>query len=325
MSDVLKYSQGQTATFTADFITVVGQPVDVPDASIRIVGPGGSDTLLPTDMIHKFTGFYYYDWGIPNSLPVGTYTAVVSGSVDGTLNSISSYVSIVEAGSPTPEGTTQREIGLIDALNTYIDPINKIPIYNELARRNQAGDVYRFNWPRWNMGNPEIRRNNVVITDGFLMDMDAGVVTFSKPQHETDVVRATYNFRLFSTIDMRRFLMDAMNQINLEAPGTAFSLETIPDNWVGVLLMGATKNALKAAIQRLTFQEPRTIFGDPELAKEAIETYKALKENNEKEFSEEKKKLKRSRWPRPASVVSPEFTLPGGRARWFRYLFSGSV
>lgn len=311
--------------FTAEFVTVVGQPVDVPDASIRIVGPGGVDTLLPTDMTHKFTGFYYYDWDIPNSLPVGTYTAVVSGSVDGTPNAMSTYISIVAAGSPTPEGATQREVGLIDGLNVYIDPINKIPIYNELARRSQDGTIFRFNWPRWNMGNPEIRRNRKVITEGFQLDMDAGVVTFDRPQHETDVVQASYNFRLFSTNDMRRFIMDALNQINLEAPGTVYSVENVPDNWVGVLLMGATKNAMKAAIQKLTFQEPRTIYGDPELAKEAIETYKALKENNEKEFAEEKKKLKRSRWPRPASVVSPEFTLPGGRARWFRYLFSGNV
>lgn len=278
-------------------------------------------------MTHLYPGFYYYDWVIPNSLPVFTYTVRITGTVDGDPTAMTVYVSVLEAGSPTPAGATQREIGLIDALNVYINPANRIPIYNELARRNRDGTIFRFNWPRWNLGNPEIRRNGEIITpddNDFQLDMDAGVITFDNAQHPSDVIEASYNFRLFSTNDMRRFLSDALNQMNVEPPMSIYSLENVPDNYVGVLLMGATKNAMKQLIQQLSFQEPRTIFGDPELAKEAIENFKALKENNEKEFKDEKINIKK-RLPKSAMVVGSQLTLPGGRSRWFRMLFTSSM
>lgn len=326
MAEVLTYSQGQTATLTADFVTSPqGQPVDVPDAQIRIIGSGGSSILDLTAMTHLYTGFYYFDWTIPNSLPVNTYTVVISGTVDGITTSMSAYIAVLEAGSPTVGALTQREVGLIDALNVYINPTNNIPIYNELARRNRTFDVYKFAFPRWNLGNHEIRRNGVIIENGFTLNLENGSVVFNKPQHPSDEIEASYNFRYFSTVAMRRFLSDAANDINIEVPATVYSLDSVPDNYVGTLLKGAVANAMKQLILSLSFQEPELVFGSPERAKSAIENFKTLKENNEKTFAESKKLLKRGRWARPASVVNPEYTLPGGRARWFRYLFSGSV
>jgi hypothetical protein len=120
-------------------------------------------------------------------------------------------------------------------------------------------------------------------------------------------------------------MSDALGQINLEAPGTNFTLDTIPDSYVGVMLLGASKNAMKALIFCLMFQEPSQVFGGAEGAKAAIETLKSLKENNEKEFAADKKQIKKAVYPKIAMVSTPEYTMPGSRSRWFRYLFgSGS-
>lgn len=327
-SDCLIYSQGQTATITAQFVTSTGQPVDAPDASIRIVGPGGIDILAPTDMIHVFTGFYYYDYPIPNSLPVNTYTVVISGTVIGTPTSMSIFLKVLPAGTYTPASFSQHSIELVMALERYIGCAQHIPVYQELATRtNRDGDQVALNWPRWNLSNHKIRLNNELITEGFVLDFDTGVITFPAPLHPTDRVTATYNFRFFTQIDLLGFLSDAIGQINIEPPqNVMFSLDNFPDQFVGVLLQGAAKNAIKQMLFCLAFQEPQTIFGGPENAKAAIDTFKMLKENYEKEFTADKKTLKtKMSYPKISAIVQPEFTLPGGRSRWFRYLFSSNV
>jgi len=323
-SECLVYAQGQTATVTAQFVTASGQPIDVPDAQIRIVGPGGVDILALSDMIHVFTGFYYYDYPVPNSLPVNTYTIVISGTVLGTTSSMSISLKIVLAGVKTPASFSQHSIELVAALERYIGCAQHIPIYQELAARNGAGDQYSLNWPRWNLSNYKIRLNNEIVSSGYTVDLDTGVITFAAPLHPTDRVMASYNFRFFTQLDMLGFLSDAIGQINIEPPqNVMFSLDNFPDQFVGVLLQGAAKNAIKQMLFCLAFQEPQTIFGGPERAKESIDTFKALKENYEKEFTADKKTLKtKMSYPKISAIVQPEHTLPGGRARWFRYMFS---
>ena len=314
MPDVLTYAQGQTATLTAGFSTISGMAVDVPDATIKAIGQGGSVVLAPHPMIRLYTGFYYYDWAIPNTLPVDVYTVIVTGTVMGVENLSPTYLNVIPAGSPTPVSPSQREIGMIDALNSYIGCANHIPVYNELARRNAGRNKYFFTWPRWNLGANEIRRNGEIITAGFTLDYESATVTFVTPQHDTDKIMASYNWRFLTTNEMLRFLNDALSQINIQAPGTGYTLDTVPDNYVGVLMMGAVKNAMKHLIMCLSFQEPATIFGTMENAKAAIDNFKSLKENNEKEFAEEKKQVKRQRYVAISAVVTPEYTLPGGRS-----------
>jgi hypothetical protein len=226
---------------------------------------------------------------------------------------MSIFLQVLPAGTETPVSASQRTAELIAALETYIGCAQRIPVYNEIPRRNTAGDIWRLTWPRWNLGNHEIKLNNEIIDTGFTLSLDSGTMTFSKPLHPSDKLFASYNFRMFSQMDMIRFLSDALSQINLEPPGTNFNLDTVPDTHVGILMMGASKNALKHLLFCLAFQEPATIFGGPDRVKDAISTFQSLKENNEKEFATEKKQIKKAVYPRIAVISVPEHTLPGGR------------
>jgi hypothetical protein len=121
---------------------------------------------------------------------------------------------------------------MVAALESYIGCAQHIPVYEELARRNRDNTVYQFTWPRWNLGNHAIFVNNKIVENPvppapqvFTLNGDTGTLTFTSARHVTDKVYASYNFRMFSTIDELRFLSDALNQINLETPGT---------NWVPV-------------------------------------------------------------------------------------------
>lgn len=327
MAEVLQFAQGQTATLTAQFVTSpAGMPIDVPDATIEVIGPGATSVLPATAMtgVSGLTGFYYYDWVIPNSLDVNTYTVLVSGTVLGVPTAMTTYLQVLQAGTPTPVSSSQRVIELLAAFDSYIGCAQRIPVKNELAMRSATRDQFQLTFPRWNLGNHAIYLNKQKITTGYTINYDTGTITFPKPMLESDSVMAHYNFRWFTQVDLLRFLSDALSQINLEPPGTVFSLESIPDPHVGVLMMGATKNAIKHLLFCLAFQEPSKVFGSPDELNRALETFKYIKENNEKEFTEEKKNLKRARYPSTMAIVAPEHTLPGGRARWFRYLFSGS-
>lgn len=327
-SDVLMYAQGQTATFTATFVTSPqGMPVDVPDATIQIIGPGGVEVLQSIDMIHVFTGFYFFDYPIPNSLPVNTYTVFITGTVMGTPTAMSIFLQVVPAGVVTPVSFSQNSAELLAAFDRYIGCAQHIPVYQELAIPNKNKDQWRVNWPRWNLGNHIIKVNNNMVTDGFTIDVDTGNITFGAPLHPTDRVNVSYNFRWFSQIDLLGFINDAISQINIEpSQNVMFTLDNFPPQFVGVLLQGAAANAIKALLLCLIFQEPQTVFGGPDRAKDAISSLQALKENYEAVFTKDKATLKKmASYPKISAVVQPEYTLPGGRSRWFRYLFSNNV
>ena len=326
-SDSLTYAQGQTATITAQFVTLTGAPIDVPDSSISIYGASGALIHGPVSMIHVTNGFYYYDYEIPNSLPVATYTIRITGTVAGIPSAITEYLKVVLAGTTTDVTLSSKQAELIAALEVYIRCAQRIPVFGEPARCSTASvDRFQFSWPRWNLTNAEVKKNDEIITSGFTLDYDTGSLTFDSPLHQTDRITGSYNFRWFTQVDELRFLSDALGQMNIEPGGyNNMTLNTIPDSFVGILMMGAVKNALKEMIFCLQFQQPQTVFGGKEGVKDAIENFRSLKENNEKEFERDKKQMKKAVFPSIRVVSTPEFTLPGGRSRWFRYLYSTGI
>lgn len=325
-SDSLSFVAGQVATLTAQFVTSpAGQPVDIPDPAIQIIGPGGETIIGPVSMVHVMTGFYYYDWTIPNSFPSNTYTIRYTGTVLGIPTAASSYVKIWPPGTPALYAQTPKQVELIAALETYLGCAQNIAVYNEIARRNSTKQLFQFSWPRWNLGNHAIFMNDEEVTDGFSIDFDSGTIRFDIPRIDSDRIVGTYNFRFFSQIDLLRFINDAISQYNVAPPGDTWTIDNLPDRLVGVIMQGAAANAIKKMLMCLNFQQIKTIFGGAEEASKTQSNLDSLKKNYEETFNELKKEAKRSRYPSIAAIVQPEYTLPGGRSRWFRYLFSSSV
>jgi hypothetical protein len=299
-------------------------PVNVPDATIEIFGPSGSIILVPTAMVLVVTGLYYYDYVIPNSLAVNTYTVRFSGTILGTPTANSIYMRVVAAGSSA--GTPSAgQSAAASALERYIRCAQYIPVESELARVSYDRTEAQLQWPRWNLTNPIIRRNDKIIANGFAIDYDIGKITFDAALHETDKIDASYVFRWFSQEELVGYLNDALNRINIEPPGTTYTLDTMPDMMMGIVLHGAASQAIQAMMMCLQFQKPKTVFGGPEGAKDAFGNLNTLKENHEKMFNEDRRKFKIARYPRIAIISKPEYTLPGGRSRWFRYLYSSNI
>jgi len=323
-NDCLTFAQGALATLTAQFVTLTGMPVNVSDATIEIFGPSGSTILAAIAMDGPIvTGLFFFDFVIPNSLPVGSYTVRFSGTVLGTPTAATMLLRVVAPGASV--GVSTGAARAAAALQRYIRCAQAIPIEAELARVNFDKDEALLNWPRWNLSNPIIRRNDKIINSGFTIDFDNGLIRMDSTLHDTDKIDATYNFRFFSQEDLVGFLNDALAVFNIEPSGTSFSLENLPDAFLGVILHGAAANAIRSLMFCIQFQKEATIFGGQDRAKDVFSNLNTLKENHEKTFEDNKVKAKRSRWPKISANVSPEFTLPGGRSRWFRFLFSSNV
>lgn len=319
--DCLTFAAGQVATLTAQFvISPTGQPVDVPDAKVAVYD--GDATVLPeTDMIHVLTGFYYYDWIIPNSLPPKTYTVRYTGTVAGVSTAATAYAKVLPAGTPPGVVQTSSQVDAIAALEIYLGCAQKIPVYQEVSRRNKDRDAFQLTWPRWNLGNHAVFINKDETLDAKI-DLNTGTVRFDSPLHPTDQVSATYTFRFFADTELLRFINDAISWFNMEPPGTNFIIENLPDNAIGTVMLGAAAAGIRKLLMCINFQEPQTIFGGKEAAQQAHSNFMSLKQNYEDSFNLYKKQYKRARWPSTVANVQPEYTLPGGRSRWFRYLFS---
>ena len=103
-----------------------------------------------------------------------------------------------------------------------------------------------------------------------------------------------------------------------------YTSDTLPTQMFGVIMQGAAALAIQKLLMCWSIQQVRKIFGDKDAA--AVQAnWQSLKQNYEEQFKELRAQAKISRYPTPAAVVAPEYTLPGGRSRWFRYLFSSSL
>lgn len=324
MADLI-FAQGQTATLAAQFVTTAGMPMDVDDATVEIFGPSADVVLGPTAMTNVTTGFYFYDYVIPNSLYPFTYTVRYTGTILGTASAITQTLQVVEAG--TPLAMTQRQADLMAALEIYICCCQRVPVLDDIGRRSSDATVIRFSWPAWNLTNAEIRVNDLIVTSGFAINYDDGTVTFETPRLPTDRITASYNFRIFSDVDLLRFLSDSLDMVKLEPPADfTMTIDNMPSRFTGVVLLGAAALAYARFVECLQFPQFQTIFGGREGAKDAIANFMKLKENKEKQFERDKKTLKtKGPYPKMHIISTPEYTLPGGRARWFRYLFSSQV
>jgi len=324
MADVLYFTAGELAALTAQFVTSpAGQPIDVPDASVQVFGSGGSNVIGPVAMTQIVTGFYFYDWIIPNSLPEGAYTVRYTGTVLGVPTAATSSVQVFPPGTPSGLTMTPQQVALVAGLETYLGCMQAIPVVSELARRNVTMQEFQFTFPRWNLGNHTIFVNKEEVLTGFTMDFDNGRVRFDSPMIPSDIVRGTYTFRFFSTTDLLRFINDAINNLNAGPPLLSYTPETLPTQFFGVIMQGAAALAIQKLLMCWSIQQVRKIFGDD--APEVRSNWESLKKNYEEQWKDLRAQAKISRYPTPAAIVAPEYTLPGGRSRWFRYLFSSSI
>jgi hypothetical protein len=186
--------------------------------------------------------------------------------------------------------------------------------------------IYSFAYKNWNQDPaPIVRVNNRIRDDGWHLDYD-GKIYFDTNLTPEDSINVYYNFSYFSRQELMSFLLLGLQMMNSVPPASTIytSLDVCPWEWEACILAYAAKTAMQRLIFGWSFQERKIIWGDTETAQQAAQLWQDLYKDYNEIFIEQSKNAKTKKLPGIALYVTPEYTLPGGRSRWFRYLYKAN-
>jgi len=280
-------------------------------------------------------GLYYVQWLVPVDLEPGKYYDRWNYQYDenGEVFEETTYFEVGLAdtfmsfsGSNISVEITEKVAQLLRALiNDFIYEAQHIPLYWEQGIRTADSTRYDFAFKNWlEDPKPLVRKNGRLMKDGWVVDYDKGQLFFQNAPDETDDISVSYNFAYFSVDELSSFLNAGLMAMNALPPSTwnYTNLQWIPRHWdYGVLLMAAI-HALRRLVMGLNFQERSIIFGeDPDRARAVQQQFQQLYQDYSALWTDISDGIKKA-LPATAMVVVPEYTLPGGRSRWFRYLYT---
>lgn len=317
------FEQNSPSTLFLRITTFEGQPTDPSSISLSITNDLDEEVIggIPEKII---AGFYIFDWYIPADQGVGTYQATWSYTVNGEdFQEVQQFNVAADGEIRLHSLYSDRLVSIRMALTVHLSCAQAIPVYNEQGVIESDKRTVTFNFPRWNQNiRTRIFLNEKPVTEGATIDYFRGKVIFDSLLTDYDTVTSDYNFRWFDDADLDRFLQNAMSTVNSYPPVEGYNLFNVPDRFIPHILYGASRDAIRHLLLCLQFQEPQEVFGGPEKSQNAFQQLETLKKNFEEDFRALLEQKKYGPYKGLTKViVTPEFTLPGGRSRWFRYLF----
>jgi hypothetical protein len=319
---------GGTAVFFFTFVTVSGEMYDPSNIDISITDPDGAvaDTGTAADKLE--TGRYAYSWDIPEDAEPGLYTIYVNYTVKqvgGSSTELLTEAFVV--GEAEEEHVTPQVVSFRAFVESLIGYTQRIPVYHEIGQLDSTRTTAKFTFPRWNQpAGAEVFLNGVPKTDGFEVDFLKGRVIFSHVLSSVDEIYVNYNFRWFTDNEIDNFVAQGTEIFNQYPPSSVYTLINLPIRYGITISEQAAVFALRRLIMDLHFQEPAIVFGGMDRADKLMGSLETLKQNMEEEINKLYEMKKYGPYTGlTRTVTAPEFTLPGGRSRWFRYLFKGAM
>lgn len=304
--------------------------------TVTILDKNGVDVIGTATAAIQSVGVYYADWFVPIVLPIGRYydkwtftfrgdtsaTEVITDfevhPADSILNFSSSTVS--------SQYNSTMEKAIMELQNYLIYEVMHIPIYGEQARRTADGFRYNFAFKNWNPDpRPLIRVNNKIDDEKWYADYN-GNIFFETARDVSDVIYGDYNFSFFSKDDLAGFVKTGLDAMNAVPPAstTYRDIAAAPQEWWHGIMLYASIQALRRILLGMTLQETAIIFGDKDQLNSARDIYKSLYDDYFSLWKELSVGIKK-KLPMIGQISIPEYTLPGGRARWYRYMFTTSL
>ncbi|MAH42651.1 hypothetical protein CL614_02900 [archaeon] len=302
-----------------------GDPKNIYDITISIDDAIGEETI--SGVPEKIqSGYYVFEWDMDSDVAAGVYFITWSYTDENDDDFTSLQEIVISDDGDNSSIYSGRINDLRVALEFHIRAAMNIPVYQEQSKPSTNNRLYSFTFPRWNQtAGVRIYRNQELINEGFEINYFKGSVMFDDPLTDFDVINADYNFRWFDDAQLIRFLQNSLDTLNFHPPASRFTLVGAPMRYISGILYGAARDALRELIMSLAFQEPQQVFGGQEKASALSSNLDTLKKNYEEDFNSMLAAKKFGPYVGLTRVVvTPEYTLPGGRSRYFRYLFSGS-
>lgn len=325
--NVGNFSQGTANSLFLKITDIDGCARSAEDVKITI-SKEDSYTDPVVDLVKTSTvqeGYYFYEWVVDVNAVAGKYTITWSYLLEGEEHYTVQTVIVSE--KPDSENAYWGIVNdLRVALEYHIRSAMNIPVYFEQAKPSKDKKCFKFTFPRWNQSaGVRVYRNQEIVENGVVVNYFKGEVNFSQPLSSYDVVNCDYNFRWFEDGQLYRFLQAGLQRYNFFPAVSYYTLDMIPDRAVTPVLYAATIDALREMMMSLQFQEPQLVFGSTERAQNVFSNLDTLKKNYEESLKAMLDAKKNGPYAGLTKmIVTPEYTLPGGRSRWFRYMFTGS-
>lgn len=318
---------GTTATFFFTFSDIEGILFDPSDIDVTILDSDGTtvETGLKTDKLE--TGMYAWEWDIPSDQTPGLYSIRVDYTIEQTDGSTAAFITeSFVVGESDIEVIPAGQIAFRNFVEALIGYTQRIPVFHEIGRLNNDKTIADFSFPRWNQpAGTRVFINGKPITSGFNVNYLKGEITFSDVLASVDEIQASYSFRWFTDGEIDAFVAQAVQVFNQYPPHSGYVAATLPSRYGITIAKQAAIDLIRRLMMDLCFQETAKIFGGMDRADKVIGMLGDIKKNYEEEIN----KLYEQKKYQPyigltKTVTVPEFTLPGGRSRWFRYLFKGA-
>jgi hypothetical protein len=300
---------------------------------------GGQQGWGPFYARKESTGIWYIDWFVdPTKVPVGTYYDIwrFQWSSSDSVKTMTFPITVLQADKYLNYTKPAVAQAMGDCVPEMLRELNcsllyeaqHIPNYWEQGYRTDSygspNTTLNFAYQNWNDDpRPLLRRNGELMNGGWTPDM-MGTIKLGRPADPEDHFFARYFFRYFSDECLMTFLNEGLYMMNATPPAsmTYGDLCSAPFAWRAGIMLYASMQALRRIVFGVSFQERAIIYGeDPARAQEAAARYQQLYSDYMTLWMEIRKDSKTKVLPAIFQISTPEYTLPGGRSRWFRYLY----
>jgi hypothetical protein len=317
----------QTTIFSFGLAPYDGTSVDISTLDIKVVLTGGPTSVYQTMSFGnespniKITGDATGGYTVKLTLFPNFDTNLESGQ------RVDLYLKIKDsAGNPMTTYNCKYSVMLsdhYDALTYLLKDVMELTVDYEQGRINHDGTEVEFTYKYWDLAStPKVYKNSIPIVNGYTVDKQNGKIRFNSPLRHTDpvdVITADYKFGVFSENEMIAFLNQSVATYNGFRPMTTYGIGSMPIFADAAMTLGAAFFALQSIGIGFLNQQARVKWGEAEWKElmGQVETIKSKYQEQWNKLLEEKK----YNLARPASIYEPSYTLPGGRSRFFRYMF----
>lgn len=320
------FAAGEYVVFCFDFPDINGILYDPTDIAVTIYDPSSTAILTKDSLERVETGQFALTWTIPTDATPGLYILTMqynSDTINGIItSSFNESFTITEEPSATVNGRLLAQRSFLE--ESLLDSFQRIPVYDEPLQLNKDRTKVKSTFPRWNQpAGIIVHVNGDVMETGYTVDYLRGIVTFDNPLTTVDEVTVSYNFRWFTDAQLEDYIIEGINWVNIWPPQTSWSFYRIPGTWIVASSQAAAIMAFRKLMADLLLQEPAKVFGGLERAEKMFANLETLKKNYEDTLFKMLEQKKNGPYVGlHMTITTPEFTLPGGRSRWFRMLFS---
>ena len=318
--------------FKFDLVPFNGATLDMSTFSVAVRISGG-----PTKVTQNLT-FVQGDDGLTlvgNDTDGYSVSLDVFTNFDTNFDNQQSVVLTINVSDTDATPNAMRQVRLqyhtvrrdqLDAFKDLISEVTEISVYREQARINSDGTVATFTYRNWNWDfDPVIYKNGLIMESGYSIDKLAGKITFDSAldtyqgSEVVDIIEADYRFSVFSDSELINFMYTALTYFNAAPRHSSFSLSGAPASAQAAILYGGAFNAINSILWGFLNQQSRVKWGETEW-----KDLQSMLQNMRDTYKGEMDKIleyKKLRLPAIGAVAVPEYNLPGGRSRFFRYLY----